>query len=353
MKKEWSWLRDALLTLALVGAAFVCGLLVKRVLGADTLIPMVFILAVFLTALLTHGYVFGILASLGSVMAVNYAFAFPYFEFDFLRTENMVSALLMLTVALIASALTTRIRRQEKQRAESEREFMRANLLRAISHDLRTPLTGIYGSTTAIMENYDALPKAQQMELLGGMKKDAQWLIRMVENLLSVTRVGGGGVELVKMPVVVEELAENVLEKFYKYHPAQPVRLEIPEEFVRVDMDALLIEQVLLNLLENAVQHAQGMTALWLRVRLEGGQALFEVADDGCGIPKEAMAGLFTGQGPRRGPSPGDGRRSLGIGLSVCATIVRAHGGVIAARERPGGGACFCFALPMREDTDE
>ncbi len=141
-------------------------------------------------------------------------------------------------------------------RAESEREKVRANLLRAISHDLRTPLTSIYGSCSAIMENYDRLKKEQTWKLLGEMKEDAEWLIRMVENLLSVTRLDGNAASVVKRPIVLEELIDAVLVKFKKRYPNQPVQVQIPDQFVSIPMDAMLIEQVLINILENAVFHA-------------------------------------------------------------------------------------------------
>ena len=148
------------------------------------LIPSVFVLAVFLISLLTDGYLYGIAAALFSMLAVNFAFTFPFFEFNFTLQENAGSALIMIVITVVTSALTTKLKRQEMLRAETEKEKMRANLLQAISHDLRTPLTAIYGSSSTIMENYDVLGDESKMQLLDGIKEDSQWLIRMVENLL-------------------------------------------------------------------------------------------------------------------------------------------------------------------------
>ena len=339
-------------TVFVLSAAFLVSLLFQKTFQSRALIPMIFVLAVFLIALLTQGYFWGILASLAGVLAVNFAFTFPYFEFNFSIPENVLSAAVMLIVAVLTGMLTTKIKQQEKIRAESDREKMRANLLRAVSHDLRTPLTSIYGSCSAILENYGKLREGQQLKLLREMREDAQWLIRMVENLLSVTRIDSRKVEVIKTPTVLEELIDTVMVRFQKMYPEQRVQVEIPEEFISIPMDPVLIEQVLINILENAVFHAEGMTELNLRVSVRGKQAVFEVEDNGCGIPRERLDKIFTGFFEKKG-LPSDGRKSnMGIGLSVCAAIIQAHGGTIEAGNREGGGAVFRFFLE-REVTDD
>ena len=339
-------------TVFVLSAAFLVSLLFQKTFQTRALIPMIFVLAVFLIALLTQGYFWGILASLAGVLAVNFAFTFPYFEFNFSIPENVLSAAVMLIVAVLTGMLTTKIKQQEKIRAESDRGKMRANLLRAVSHDLRTPLTSIYGSCSAILENYGKLREGQQLKLLREMREDAQWLIRMVENLLSVTRIDSRKVEVIKTPTVLEELIDTVMVRFQKMYPEQRVQVEIPEEFISIPMDPVLIEQVLINILENAVFHAEGMTELNLRVSVRGKQAVFEVEDNGCGISRERLDKIFTGFFEKKG-LPSDGRKSnMGIGLSVCAAIIQAHGGNIEAGNREGGGAVFRFFLE-REVTDD
>ena len=338
-------LRAVVLTAVVLAAALAISLVLQRLMRADAAIPMLFVLAVFLIALGTDGYAYGVVASLLSVLAVNFAFTAPYFTLSLTLPENIVGALVMLVVTVSTSTLTVTRRRQEQIRSETARETMRANLLRAISHDLRTPLTTIYGSCSAIIENYDRLPKAQQIKLLGEVREEAEWLIRMVENLLSVTRIDGGRVQIVKTPTVLEELIDSVLIKFRKRYPGQAVAVMIPDEFVSIPMDAVLIEQVLINLLENAVQHAAGMQKLELKVRCEGDRAVFAVEDDGCVIPREKIGELFNGR-----MDGADGHKNMGIGLSVCATIIKAHGGAITAENRPGGGAAFRFWLSLEEE---
>lgn len=338
-------LRAVALTAGILVAALAASLVLQRLLHADAAVPLIFVLAVFLIALTTDGYACGVVASLLSVLAVNFAFTAPYFILTLTLPENIISELVMLAVTVSTSTLTVSRRRQEQIRTETVRETMRANLLRAISHDLRTPLTTIYGSCSAIIENYDRLPKSQQIKLLGEVREEAEWLIRMVENLLSVTRIDGGRVQIVKTPTVLEELIDSVLIKFRKRYPGQTVEVAIPDEFVSIPMDAVLIEQVLINLLENAVQHAAGMRHLALQVHCEGGWAEFTVSDDGCGIPRERLGSLFNGR-----MDGADDHKHMGIGLSVCATIIRAHGGTIAADNRPGGGAQIRFRLSLTED---
>ena len=239
---------------------------------------------------------------------------------------------------------------QEKLRSENEKERMRGNLLRAISHDLRTPLTSIYGSSSTLISKYDALPKEQQLKLLGEIQEDSEWLIRMVENLLSVTRIDGAKVEVVKTPTVLDELIDSVLMKFSKKHPNQKVITQIPDEFVDIPMDSLLIEQVLLNLLENAVFHAKGMTELTLSVSLVGDKAMFEVADNGCGIPEEYQQSIFQ---PffRVDKSRSREYGGAGLGLSLVWEIADLHGGSVWVEKSSDKGTTIAVELPTQQST--
>ena len=341
--------KDRLLTVGILAACFLCSLVTNRISQTPILIPMFFVLGVFLISVLTSGYRWGVAASLISVLAVNFAVTFPYFEFNFSIPVNFFSAVVMLVVAIVTCALTKKITYAEKLKADSEREKMRANLLRAVSHDLRTPLTTIYGSSAMLLENFDRFSDADRRKLLQGIRDDAQWLVGMVENLLSVTRLDNGELRLNKTETVLEELIDTVLVKFHKRCPSQSVTVTIPEEFLSIPMDAVLIGQVLTNLLENAVIHARNMTVLELLVTLENSRVRFTVRDNGCGIAPDRLEDLFTGylgSSDRQGDAQ---RRNMGIGLSVCATIVKAHGGRISAQNRPDGGAEFTFTLELEE----
>lgn len=346
-------LRDGTLTIAVMAAVFLLVLVLQQFFKADKLIPMLFVLGVFIVSLKTERYLWGVMASLIGVLLVNYAFMFPYYAIDLLTPVNMATAIVMLIVSVMTSTLTTQISIQQEMKAAAERERMRANLLRAISHDLRTPLTSISGACSVMLDNHDSLPEEQQLTLLGDMRWDADWLIRMVENLLSVTRIDNGNVQIKKTPIVLEEFIDSVVLKFRKHFPEQKVQIQIPEEFVIIPMDSMLLQQVLINLLENAVYHAKGMTELIIAVECRENKAAFFVRDNGCGIPAERLKNLFSEYLHREMQQPTDGtRHNMGIGLSVCSAIIKAHGSEIIARNRPEGGAEFTFALEM-EDPDE
>lgn len=353
MRRDKQIQKDLLFSLFVLILTYFLSYFIQFVFKTDTLVPTVFVLGVFFVSLQTEGYVWGVLASLVGVMLVNFAFTAPYFEIDFITPVNIFAAMVMLVIAIMTSTLTTQVKQQEKIKAESENERMRGNLLRAVSHDLRTPLTSIYGATSLIMDNYDSISKEKQIKLLGEIHEDSQWLIRMVENLLSVTRIDDSVAKIAKSPVVLDELLDSVIVKFNKHYPNQKVQLSVPNEFVSIPMDAILIQQVLMNIMENAIMHAEGMTELELSVMIEENKAIFEVKDNGCGIPEDRLPYIFTGYLDRDISVPTDGsRNNMGIGLSVCSTIIKAHGGTIYAQNRPEGGALFGFSLDM-EDADE
>ena len=351
--KEKIIVKDIVFTTLIICIAFAVSLGIAQLFDTHSPIPAIFSLAVFLISRYTEFYIYGVMASLIGMLAVNFAFTFPYFKFNFIILENLVSAIMMLIISIMTSVLTTELKRQEKMRVETEKEKMRANLLRAISHDLRTPLTTIYGSSSALVENAENLTKEQMQELAEDIREDSQWLIGMVENLLSVTKIDSGDVKLIKTPVVLEELIDSVVVRFKKRYPKQKIKIEIPDDFINIPMDAVLMTQVIINMLENAVQHAKGMTTLILRVSKKGELAVFEIIDDGCGIPKERLNRIFTGYF-ETGNLPADNqKRNMGIGLSVCASVIKAHDGEIMVENLKEGGCCFRFTLKMEENMNE
>lgn len=343
-------LHDVAMTLAtLLAASAICRVLQLRFpeLTPESYASLIFVLAVLLTSRYTHGYIYGILASVLGVIVVNYMFTYPYAALNFNLAGYPLTFLVMLTVALVTCTSTTRLKQQEQARLEAEREKERANLLRAMSHDIRTPLTSILGTSTALLENDAQLPASEREHLLEGVREDAQWLLSMVENLLSVTRVSGAS-SLHKELEVAEELVACTLQAFCRRFPQWLVEAEIPPQMLMVPMDARLIQQVLTNLLENAVLHSGG-TRCWLAVEDVGNAVVFSVRDDGHGVARSRLPHLFDGRLPvtRTGD---DGRKNMGIGLSVCSGIIAAHGGRMWAENLPEGGAVFSFSLPVKEE---
>ena len=343
MKTKLS-VRNISASVLIIAFAFVLSILFQKM-DVQEHIPTIFVFAVFLISLLTEGYVYGVVSAVVSMLAVNYAFTYPYFALNFMIPVNIISAVIMVTVAILTGMLTAKIKMHEAEKAESERERMRANLLRAVSHDLRTPLTTIYSASSMLRDKRKNLTEHQQDEMLRSIQEDSEWLVRMVENLLSVTRIDSGKIKIAKTPTILDELVDSVMTKFLNSYPGQEVILDIPDELIVIPMDAILIEQVLINLLENAILHAKGMNKLTLHVFTLGKQAIFEVMDAGAGIREERLKHIFSGAYEVHEEAPDGRKRSLGIGLSVCATIIKAHGGEISVENRKSGGALFRFTL--------
>lgn len=337
--------RDILLTLGILILSIGAGFLFEKVFLVWEHITTVFVFSVFLVSLFTDGYIYGMVATAVGVLCINYVFTSPYFHFDFSAPETIFSAAVMLVISIMTSALTVKLKAWQKLKAEGEREKMRANLLRAVSHDIRTPLTTIYGSSSAIIENYDNLSDEQKENMLLGIKEDSEWLVRIVENLLSVTRVDSGRAKILKTPTVLDELVDSAVLKFKKRYPECALEVEIPDFIVLIPMDAILIEQVLINILENSVRHAKGMTKIVLKVSADKKNATFEISDNGSGIDVGRIEQIFEGRYEPIGEAADSEKRNAGIGLSVCASIIRAHDGRIYAENLKEGGALFGFVL--------
>ena len=342
MKISKTVTHDCFVTLIILLIIFVINLLLQEIFDTQTMIPVLFVLAVFLVSCQTQGYFWGVAASLISVLAMNYAFTFPFYAFDLITPECVSSAVVMLIVTTVTCTLTTRLKHQEKLKAEAEKERMRGNLLRAVSHDLRTPLTTISGATSVILENGDMMSDEERRRLLLDIKEDSDWLIGMVENLLSVTRFQAEQAKLNTQPEIVDEVVGDALQKIRKRFPESRVTVLLPDEILMVQMDPILIEQAIINLLENAIRHSGDTEHICLKIYKEDSNVYFEVSDRGKGLEQS-----------RKDAENGDSSRGLGIGLSVCQSIVRAHHGSLVSQDNPLGGTIFRFNLPDLKEEDE
>lgn len=253
-------------------------------------------------------------------------------------------------VSQVAMALERQYLSDEQQRilVSSEKEKMRSNLLRAISHDLRTPLTGILGASSAILDNDTTLDRKTCHQLVAHIKEDSQWLIRMVENLLSVTRINEGTMHVAKIPEAVEEVIAESINRIKKRFPNRRISAQVPEEVLLVPMDGILIIQVLINLLENAIKHSNTKSVIEVKVKKTEKWAVFEVIDSGAGIRQDELPYIFEGYISNTKKSA-DSSRGMGIGLSICLSIIKAHNGKMEAANRNTGGAIFRFSLPIKE----
>ncbi|MDF2541657.1 MAG: histidine kinase [Herbinix sp.] len=251
-------------------------------------------------------------------------------------------------VSLMAMAME-RQRLSDEQRlilVETEKEKMRSNLLRAISHDLRTPLTAILGSSSAILENAETLDNETKLKLISNIKDDSQWLIRMVENLLSVTRINEDTANVTKSPEAAEEIIAAAISRIRKRFVNQNIKVSVPDELLMVPMDGTLIEQVIINLIENAIKHSGIDITIDVSLKRDKDMAVFEVSDNGDGISEQDIPYLFESYVPN-GKRSADSSRGMGIGLSICMSIIKAHDGRMEAFNKKEGGAVFRFSLPI------
>ena len=297
-----------------------------------------------------------------TLILLLFATALSFLYFRISHNSANVALIYILTLILIArmtdgyfslltSATTTHMKQQmqiisERERllVEAEKEKMRANLLRAISHDLRTPLTSIIGAGTSYLENSSYLNEQQKQGLVAQILEDSNWLLNMVENLLSVTRIQGGSANVNKSWESVEEVLSEAVIRLKKRLPDARITVQVPDELLMIPMDAILIEQVLINLLENAVLHSKSQQPVSCYVQDSADSVYFHVRDYGIGIAPDKQKNLFDGTA-YTGNLSSDSSKGMGIGLSICKTIITAHKGHIDA-VNCGQGTDFYFSLP-------
>lgn len=236
---------------------------------------------------------------------------------------------------------------QEKNRLEIEKEKLRNNLLRSISHDLRTPLTSVLGASSLIIEKYDQLETSEKMELIKNINMDCQWLIQLVENLLNMTRIQDNRLILTKQKEVVDDIIHEAVRCCESRLQNHQIQVHLPEDIQMVKMDGRLIIQVLINLIDNAIKYTPEDSLIEIRFYKEKNKACFEVKDNGNGIDdsiRETMFESFVTTNAERG----DSKRGIGLGLAICKSIINAHDGIIYAKNRVDThGAIFGFKLPL------
>ena len=269
-----------------------------------------------------------------------------YFGNDDVDKDDM--SLIEAVVAQMSLALDREelVKEKEETKLEFEREQLRSNLLRAISHDLRTPLTGITGSSNLILSSYDELSREVMIDLVKEINNDSEWLIRLVENLLSMTRIESGKLEIKKNPEIVEEILSESIQHLKSRLNNHKLTVDIPQDVLFVPMDGKLIEQVIINLVDNAVKYTPEGSVVKIKVYGNKNNVYFEISDNGPGINKNDIDHLFE-TFYKGNKNNADSRRGVGLGLAICKSIVLAHGGDIKVRNNEAGGAKFIFTLPV------
>jgi two-component system sensor histidine kinase KdpD len=238
------------------------------------------------------------------------------------------------------------IREKEAAKSETERERFKNNLLRAISHDLRTPLARIRGAAEILSHNLD---ENSYKQLVSGIYEDSTWLTRLVENILGLTRIQEGSLSLSLQLEAVEEIISEAIHRSTKYFPDRLIKITVPDEVLFVPMDGKLIVQVLINLISNAIEHTTEDEDITISVWQESDRVWFEVSDKGTGIRDLELPRIFD-MFYVSNKSRTDGKQGMGLGLAICKAIVNYHDGEIYATNNKDGGATFRFYLKKQED---
>ncbi|MEG1996187.1 MAG: ATP-binding protein, partial [Oscillospiraceae bacterium] len=239
---------------------------------------------------------------------------------------------------------------KEKANADlfAKNEQLRANLLRAISHDLRTPLTSISGNAGLLMSQERQLDKKKKQQLYTDIFDDSLWLINLVENLLSVTRIEDGTMNLKFSAQLVEEVIDEALQHINRNSIDHKITVVRSDDLILAKMDARLIVQVIINIVDNAIKYTPSGSEIVIETKKQNGEVLVRISDTGEGIPQESKEKIFdmfyTGN-----TKSADSRRGLGLGLALCKAIITAHGGEIKVSDNHPKGTVFSFILPSEE----
>ena len=240
--------------------------------------------------------------------------------------------------------------RDEKQKIalETQRERLRSNLLRAISHDLRTPLTSISGNAGVLMEKSIALTEEKKQEIYASIYDDSMWLVDLTENLLSITRIENGTMHLQMNAELIDDVLREAIAHVDRQAARHHIQVNLEDDLLMAKMDARLIVQVVINIVNNAIKYTPEGSHICISAEKEDRMVCIHIADDGPGISDEAKVHLFD-MFYTAGIGKADSRRGLGLGLSLCQSIVEAHGGEIFVENNEPHGAVFSFTLPLEE----
>ncbi len=301
---------NTLFTLTLLGIATALAFLFFSFVSENTAnIALLYIIAQILIARYTNGYLHVLFSSVFSVICINFFFTYPFFRLNFTLSGYPVTFIGMLIITLLTTA-----------------------------------------TTSSLLSDGSILSDAEKSELLENIENDSSWRLNMVENLLSVTRINDTVTHQVnKTPEIVEEVVAEAVQRLKKRFPSASIIVHVPTDYLLIPMDAILIEQVLINLLENALIHSGSSHSPELTVTDHPDHVTFCVKDFGHGLNPDVIPDIFSGICHNTGSV--DSHKGMGIGLSICKTIIDAHNGYIEAKNHTNG-ALFLFTLPKEEDEN-
>ena len=301
---------NTLFTLTLLGIATALAFLFFSFVSENTAnIALLYIIVQILIARYTNGYLHVLFSSVFSVICINFFFTYPFFRLNFTLSGYPVTCIGMLIITLLTTA-----------------------------------------TTSSLLSDGSILSDAEKRELLENIENDSSWLLNMVENLLSVTRINDTVTHQVnKTPEIVEEVVAEAVQRLKKRFPSASIIVHVPTDYLLIPMDAILIEQVLINLLENALIHSGSSQSPERTVTDHPDHVTFCVKDFGHGLNPDVIPDIFSGICHNTGSV--DSHKGMGIGLSICKTIIDAHNGYIEAKNHTNG-ALFLFTLPKEEEEN-
>ena len=264
--------------------------------------------------------------------------------------DSFENSIVLSLVGECALALENLFNAKEKELAAvlAENEQLRANLLRAISHDLRTPLTAISGNASNLISNASSFDEQTKLSIYNDIYNDSMWLINLVENLLSITRLEEGRMNLNFTAELIDEVVAEAVKHVHMRQGGQKITVVHKDEFLLAKMDTRLIIQVIINILDNAMKYTPTDSLVTVITEKQNDKAVISIADNGAGIPDELKERVFdmfyTGA-----KKLADSRRSIGLGLALCKSIISVHNGEIFVKDNVPSGAIFTFTLPIGE----
>ncbi|MBR2046157.1 MAG: DUF4118 domain-containing protein [Agathobacter sp.] len=344
--------KELLYSLLILAVATLIGLLFSYLGFTEANIITIYLLAILLASLVTTSRWCSLLNSLACVLIFNFLFTEPRFTLHAYEKGYPVTFAVMFIASWITGTLAVRVKEHGKKAAEAEllaqKEQLRANLLRSISHDLRTPLTSISGNASNLLSNSSSFDELTKKQIYSDIYDDSIWLINLVENLLSVSRMEDGKMILHLQAELMDEIITEALRHIDKRSSLHHIKVFHEDDMLLAKMDGRLIVQVIINLVDNAIKYTPEGTEISIYVKKEKEWIIVEVSDTGEGIPDEEKERVFemfyTGGNPIA-----DSRRSIGLGLFLCKSIIEAHGGEMKLYNNLPHGSVFCFSLPAGE----
>lgn len=358
--KTFSVFKDSAICLVVLTAATLAGYAFKAFQLADADIIMLYIIAVLVISIFTSKMYFCLISSFVGVVLFNCFFTYPEFSLSAHDAGYPVTFVTMFITAFIAGTLANKLKRniliaeqnaREKEEAAllAQNEQLRANMLRSISHDLRTPLTSISGNASTLISGGDTLDESTRQQIYTDIYSESMWLIEMVENLLYATRIEDGRMQLNISVEILDDIVQEAVRHTKRTYPKRNIIVDMYDEIIPVMADANLIVQVIVNLMDNAIKYSDEDSDVTVSVRRENAYAVvIFVSDHGTGISdeeKEKVFDMFYTGGSRSS----DSRRSLGLGLALCKSIITSHGGTISVSDNIPNGTVVSFTLPIGE----